>query len=69
MLEENIKDAHSLNDLKISTIYSGIKKNSDKKDDLLLIEFDKQASIAGIFTKSLTSSAPVNQCKKKLSIY
>ena len=63
MLEENIKNTDSFNDLKVSTVYSGIKNKSSKEDDLLLIEFVKEANIAGVFTKSLTSSAPVNQCK------
>ncbi|MDC1375570.1 bifunctional glutamate N-acetyltransferase/amino-acid acetyltransferase ArgJ [bacterium] len=63
MLNENIKNIRNLNDIKISTIHSGIKNKSDKEDDLLLIEFDQEASVAGVFTKSLTSSAPVNQCK------
>ena len=63
MLNENIKNTHSLNDIRVSTAYSGIKNKTSKEDDLLLIEFDKEANIAGVFTKSLTSSAPVNQCK------
>ena len=66
MLKEKIKNTHSLNDIKISTTYSGIKNKSSKDDDLLLIEFDKEANIAGVFTKSLTSSAPVNQCKQNI---
>ena len=66
MLKENIKNTHSLNDIKISTTYSGIKNKSSKEDDLLLIQFDKEANIAGVFTKSLTSSASVNQCKHNI---
>ena len=66
MLEENIKNTHSFNDLKVSTVYSGIKNKSSKEDDLLLIEFGTEANIAGVFTRSLTSSAPVNQCKHNI---
>ena len=66
MSNENINKTGSLNDIKISTVYSGIKNKSYKEDDLLLIEFDKLANIAGVFTKSLTSSAPVNQCKHNI---
>ena len=66
MLKETIKNIHNLNDVKISTVHSGIKNKSSKEDDLLLIEFDKDANIAGLFTKSLTSSAPVNQCKHNI---
>ncbi len=58
-----------LKDIKISTIYSGIKKTQDKEDDLLLIELEKKSAIAGVFTQSLTSSASVNQCKKNLAKY
>ena len=66
MLKENTKNTDILNNVKISTVYSGIKNKSNKEDDLLLIEFDKVANIAGVFTKSLTSSAPVNQCKHNI---
>ena len=66
MLKQNIKNTHSLNDIKISTVYSGIKNKSSKEDDLLLIEFANDANISGVFTKSLTSSAPVNQCKHNI---
>ncbi len=69
MLKETIKNIHNLNDVKISTVYSGIKNKSSKEDDLLLIEFDKEANIAGVFTKSLTSSAPVNQCKHNIKSF
>ena len=67
MTKENIQNINNLNDIKISTFFCGIKKTSKKEDDLLLIEFDKDVSIAGVFTKSLTSSAPVNICRKNLS--
>lgn len=66
MLKEIIKNTFSLNDIKISTTCCGIKNKSIKQDDLLLIEFDKKANIAGVFTKSLTSSAPVNQCRQNI---
>ncbi len=56
-------------DIKISTIYSGIKKTQNNEDDLLLIELEKKSAIAGVFTQSLTSSASVNQCKKNLNKY
>ena len=56
-------ESSCLQNLKISTCFSGIKKSPNNEHDLLLVEFDKPASIAGLFTKSLTSSASVNQCK------
>ena len=61
-MNENI----TLEDIKISTCFSGIKKSKNNEHDLLLVEFEKEASIAGLFTKSLTSSASVNQCKQCL---
>ncbi|MDC0226854.1 bifunctional glutamate N-acetyltransferase/amino-acid acetyltransferase ArgJ [Alphaproteobacteria bacterium] len=67
MTKQDIQNINNLNDIKISTFFCGIKKTSNKEDDLLLIEFDKDVSIAGVFTKSLTSSAPVNVCRKNLS--
>ena len=57
-----------LNDIKVSTIYSGIKQTQNNEDDILLIEFEKNSAIAGVFTQSLTSSASVNQCKKNLAV-
>ncbi len=58
-----------LEDIKISTTYSGIKKTQVNEDDLLLIELEDKSAIAGVFTQSLTSSASVNQCRKNLSKY
>jgi len=55
-----------LDGIKLSTIFSGIKKPFQNKDDLLLIELDKNSSIGGVFTKSLTASAPVIYCKNNL---
>ena len=56
-----------MKDIKVSTIYSGIKKTQNNEDDLLLIELKKKSAIAGVFTQSLTSSGSVNQCKKNLT--
>ncbi len=56
-----------LENIKVSTIYSGIKKTNNNEEDLLLIEFEKNSTIAGVFTKSLTSSASVNQCKQNIT--
>jgi uncharacterized membrane protein YobD (UPF0266 family) len=40
MKKESIKN-HLLKDIKVSTIYSGIKKTQNNEDDLLLIELKK----------------------------
>ena len=66
-MKKNLTKNYLLEDIKVSTIYSGIKKTHDNEDDLLLVELEKKSAIAGVFTKSLTSSASVNQCKKNLS--
>ena len=65
-MEKNITKNNYFEDIKISTIYTGIKKTPNNEDDLLLIEFETKSFIAGVFTQSLTSSASVNQCKKNL---
>ena len=65
-MNKNLSKNSLVQDIKVSTIYSGIKKKLNNEDDLLLIELDKNSSIAGVFTRSLTSSASVNQCKKNL---
>ena len=64
-MRKNLSQNYFLDDIKVSTIYSGIKKTHNNEDDLLLIELEKKSAIAGVFTQSLTSSASVNQCKKK----
>ncbi len=66
MKNNHKKDIH-LEGIKVFTTFCGIKNTPDNEDDLLLVEFDKSCPIAGVFTKSLTSSAPVNICKSNLS--
>ena len=68
MKNKNKLSVAELNGVKILTTYAGIKKTQNNQDDLLLIEFENEAAIAGVFTNSLTSSAPVNYCKKNLNI-
>ena len=57
-----------LDGIKLFTIFSGIKQPFKNKDDLLLIELDKKSSIAGVFTKSLTASAPVLRSKYNIKL-
>ena len=66
MKNNHKKDIH-LEGVKVSTTFCGIKKTPHNEDDILLVEFDKPCSIAGVFTKSLTSSASVNQSRSNLS--
>ena len=67
MFDDRMNEYTSFQNLKISTCFSGIKKSSNNEHDLLLIEFEKASSVAGVFTKSLTSSASVNQCRDCLN--
>ena len=65
-MKNNDKKNIYLDGIKVYTTYTGIKKTPNNEHDLLLVEFDNPSSIAGVFTKSLTSSASVNQCKINL---
>ena len=66
MQKNKYPNQDNLDGIKLSTIFSGIKEPFQNKDDLLLIELDKNCSIGGVFTKSLTASAPVIHCKNNL---
>ena len=66
MQKNKYPNQDNLDGIKLSTIFSGIKEPFQNKDDLLLIELDKNSSIGGVFTKSLTASAPVIHCKNNL---
>lgn len=48
--------------VKISTINCGIKYKN--RDDLLLVAFENEANVAGVFTQSSMPASPVVWCKK-----
>lgn len=50
--------------VKIATTNCGIKYKN--RDDLLLVTFDKEVSVAGVFTSSSMPAAPVSWCKKNI---
>ncbi|MBU6338623.1 MAG: bifunctional glutamate N-acetyltransferase/amino-acid acetyltransferase ArgJ [Rickettsiales bacterium] len=50
--------------VKIATTNCGIKYKN--RDDLLLVTFDKEISVAGVFTSSSMPAAPVSWCKKNI---
>ena len=54
-----------MEDVMLASVEAGIKYVGRK--DLCLIAFGKPAEIAGVFTKSKCSSAPVDWCRKHLS--
>ena len=51
--------------IKIATTNCGIKYKN--RDDLLLITFDSEANVAGVFTQSSMPAAPVVWCKKNIT--
>jgi glutamate N-acetyltransferase/amino-acid N-acetyltransferase len=53
-----------LKGLKISTTNCGIKYSN--RDDLLLMIFEKNTNVAGVFTQSSMPAAPVIWCKKNI---
>ena len=53
-----------IKNIKISTINCGIKYKN--RDDLLLIAFENEANVAGVFTQSSMPAAPVVWCKKNI---
>ncbi len=50
--------------VKLATAQAGIKYAG--RDDVMLMLFDQPASIAGVFTRSLTASAAVDRCRRHL---
>jgi glutamate N-acetyltransferase/amino-acid N-acetyltransferase len=51
--------------VKFSTVQAGIKYKG--RTDLMLAEFAPGTTVAGVFTKSLTASAPVLKCREHLA--
>jgi glutamate N-acetyltransferase / amino-acid N-acetyltransferase len=58
-------DLPPIEGMRIETAAAGIKYKN--RTDVLMIIFDKPASVAGVFTKSKCPSAPVDHCRKSLS--
>lgn len=54
----------SIKGVKIATTNCGIKYKN--RDDLLLISFDNEANVAGVFTSSSMPAAPVTWCKNNI---
>ncbi|WP_417320800.1 bifunctional glutamate N-acetyltransferase/amino-acid acetyltransferase ArgJ [Emcibacter sp.] len=58
---EKFPDMPIIDGAEIGTAATGLKYK--ERDDLLLIRFPEGASVAGVFTKSKTRSAPVDWCR------
>ena len=56
---------NKINGVKIATTNCGIKYKN--RDDLLLISFDDEANVAGVFTSSSMPAASVVWCKKNIA--
>lgn len=62
---ENFPSLGSIAGVKFATVGAGIKYKN--RNDLLLAEFAPGTTVAGVFTKSWTASAPVLKCREHLS--
>ncbi len=58
------QDCPAIAGVRIATTNSGIRYKG--RDDLLLMELPKGSTVAGVFTRSLAPSAPVDWCRKAL---
>ena len=61
---DSFPDLPDIAGIKISTTAAQIKYKD--RPDLLLVTFDENTEVAGVFTQSLTASAPVEYCRKHL---
>ncbi len=50
--------------LRLAATQANIKYSG--RDDLMLVGFDKDVAVAGVFTRSATASAPVQMCQRNL---
>ncbi|WP_419906657.1 bifunctional glutamate N-acetyltransferase/amino-acid acetyltransferase ArgJ [Hoeflea sp.] len=62
---EHIAELPALEGVRIATAAAGIKYAD--RTDLMLMVFDRPATVAGVFTQSLCASAPVDFCRANLA--
>jgi glutamate N-acetyltransferase/amino-acid N-acetyltransferase len=62
---EHIAALPPLEGVRLAAIAAGIRYSGRK--DLLLVELAPGSRVAGVFTRSLTSSAPVDWCRRQMS--
>jgi glutamate N-acetyltransferase/amino-acid N-acetyltransferase len=62
---ESSLEHHSVPGVRLASLACGIK--ADKTNDLVMFEFEKGSTTAGVFTKSLFAAAPVELGKKHLA--
>ncbi|HYD99169.1 MAG TPA: bifunctional glutamate N-acetyltransferase/amino-acid acetyltransferase ArgJ [Alphaproteobacteria bacterium] len=61
---ERFPDMPAVAGVRLATLHSGIRYKN--RDDLLLIELAPGSTVAGVLTRSLASSAPVDWCRDNL---
>ncbi len=61
-----LPEMHPVPGFKLGTTCAGIKV--DERKDLVLMQFDKQASVAGVFTQNAFCAAPVHVAKAHLQV-
>ena len=61
---ESFPEMGAVAGVKFATVQAGIKYKG--RTDLMLAEFSPGTQVAGVFTKSLTASAPVLKCREHL---
>ena len=57
-------DLKAIPGVQVASIAAGIKYSN--RDDLMLVRFDADTTVAGVFTQSLTAGAPVLVCRENL---
>jgi len=62
---KSFPDMPDISGVRFATVEAGVKYKG--RTDLMLAEFIKGTVVAGVFTKSLTASAPVLKCREFLS--
>ncbi len=62
---ERFPDMPEIGGVRVATVEAGIRYKG--RDDLLLVELAPGTAIAGTLTRSLTASAPVEQCREALT--
>ena len=62
---ENFPNMPDISGVRFATVEAGVKYTG--RTDLMLAEFVTGTTVAGVFTKSLTASAPVLKCREFLS--
>jgi glutamate N-acetyltransferase / amino-acid N-acetyltransferase len=60
----NIPTLPPIAGVRLGSVASGLRYSG--RDDLMLVEFDRAATVAGVFTKSQTAAAPILWCREAL---